>query len=92
MVKSFGSLGKFFGECSRDLVAIVVSWLPSLSFQERGPIYLFLPSCAKDSQTSRDRLIPLHLPKCARMFTFDTVSIYSNIELKPAMEKNEGVA
>ena len=46
----------------------------------------FLPWCTKDSQTLRDELIPLEIPNLARLFSFDAVSMYSNIDLDHAMQ------
>ena len=45
-----------------------------------------MPAVVKDSQTFRDELITLDLPKNARVFTADAVSMYTNIDLDHAMQ------
>ena len=44
-----------------------------------------LPWCVKDSHSFRDEVIRLRLPRGARIFTFDAVSMYSNIDLNHAL-------
>jgi hypothetical protein len=41
----------------------------------------FLPWCVKDSKSFRDELIQLEIPPNTKLFTFDAVSMYSNIDL-----------
>ena len=45
-----------------------------------------MPAVVKDSQTFRDELVSLDLPKNARIFTSDAVSMYTNIDLNHAMQ------
>jgi len=45
------------------------------------PLMKFLPWCVKDSKSFRDELIQLDIPPNAKLFTFDAVSMYSNIDL-----------
>ena len=41
----------------------------------------FLPWCAEDSKSFRDELIHIKVPANAKLFTCDTISMYSNIDL-----------
>ncbi len=45
-----------------------------------------MPAVLKESWTIRDKLIALDLPKNARVFTADTVSMYTNIDRDHAMQ------
>ena len=44
-----------------------------------------LPWCVKDSHTFRDEVVCLRIPPGAQIFTFDAVSMYSNINLNHAL-------
>ena len=73
---------------TRPVVATCGTYLGSLSKwldQQLQALMTFLPWCTKDSQTLRDELIPLEIPNLARLFSFDAVSMYSNIDLDHAM-------
>jgi hypothetical protein len=74
---------------TRPVVATCGTFLGSVSKwldYQLQPLMQYMPWCIKDSKTFREELIRLEIPQNAKLFTFDAISMYSNIDL------NHGIA
>jgi hypothetical protein len=75
--------------CLRPVVSKVGTLLECVSKwldYKLQPLVKYLPSVIVDGRSLRDYLISLVVPKNARLFTADAVSMYTNIELEHAFQ------